>query len=113
MKRPVRNALAIVMLVLLAQAPMALSAHGGDDHARARQALLSGEILSLRQVLERIGNEYPGEPVEIDFDNDDGRYIYKIKLLQPAGSILKMRIDAATGQVIKVKGRGIERRGKD
>jgi hypothetical protein len=81
------------------------------DHERARKALLSGEVLSLRQVLDMVAREYPGEPVEIEFEQDDGLYVYEIKLLQPSGSILKMKIDATSGKVIKVKGRDIERRG--
>jgi len=78
------------------------------DHDQARQALLAGKVLSLRQVLDRVEKDYPGEPVEIEFEDEDDAYLYKIKLLQPAGTILKLRVDARTGEVIGVKGRGIE-----
>ena len=108
-----RKVLAMTLAALLALAPVAGNTHGDKDHDRARRALMSGEVLSLRQVLDRIGREYPGEPVEIEFEEDDGRYVYEIKLLQPAGSVLKMKVDAATGKVIKVKGRHIERRSDD
>jgi len=108
-----RKALAFALVALLALAPLAGNTRGDTDHDRARQALMSGEVLSLRQVLDLIGREYPGEPIEIEFEEDDGLYIYEIKLLQPAGSVLKMKVDAATGKVIKVKGRGIERRSDD
>ncbi|WP_233214149.1 PepSY domain-containing protein [Pollutimonas nitritireducens] len=105
--------LAAVMLVSLAGIPGTAHAHEHLDHDRARQALISGEVLSLRQVLDLVGREYPGEPVEIEFEHDDGLYVYEIKLLQPGGTIVKMKVDAATGTIIKIKGRGIERRSND
>lgn len=104
---------AMALAGLLALSPLAGHTREHKDHDRARQALMSGEVLSLRQVLDLVAREYPGDPVEIEFEQDDGLYVYEIKLLQPAGSILKMKVDAATGKVIKVKGRDIERKKDD
>ncbi len=103
-------ALTLVALLALVLVPLAGNTHGHEDHDRARQALVSGEVLSLRQVLDIIAAKYPGEPIEIEFEDDDDLYVYEIKLLQPAGSVLKIKVDARTGEVIKVKGRGIEKR---
>lgn len=97
----------------LVLAPLTGSSREYKDHDHARRALLSGEVLSLRQVLDLVERKYPGEPVEIEFEQDDGLYLYEIKLLQPAGTILKLKVDAATGKVLKVKGRDIERRKTD
>jgi Predicted membrane protein len=101
----------MLLAVVLGLLPAIGHTDGHKDHDRARKALLSGEVLSLRQVLDIVAREYPGEPVEIEFERDDEVYVYEIKLLQPSGSILKMKVDAANGKVIKVKGRDIERRG--
>ena len=79
-----------------------------DDHDRARQALLAGKVLSLRDVLDKVMADYPGEPVEIEFEEDDGVYEYEIKLLQPAGNIIKLKVDASTGEVIGLKGRSVQ-----
>lgn len=109
---PLRHAVPVMLLaVVLGLLPAIGHTDGHKDHDRARKALLSGEVLSLRQVLDIVAREYPGEPVEIEFERDDEVYVYEIKLLQPSGSILKMKVDAANGKVIKVKGRDIERRG--
>jgi hypothetical protein len=75
------------------------------DHEDARRALLSGEVLSLRQVLDIVAREYPGEPVEVEFERDDGIYLYELKVLQPSGRIVKMKVDAASGKIISVKAR--------
>lgn len=105
--------LVAILAALLTLPPMLGYARDHKDHERARKALMSGEVLSLRQVLDIVTREYPGEPVEIEFEDEDDFYIYEIKLLQPAGSVLKMKVDATTGKVIKVKGRDIERRNDD
>ena len=113
--RPARRGAIYLLLAAVVAAPLAFLPTLGvadehKDHDRARNALLSGEVLSLRQVLDVVSREYPGEPVEIEFEDDDGIYVYEIKLLQPSGSVLKMKVDAKSGTVIKVKGRNIERR---
>lgn len=79
--------------------------HHRSDHEEARRALLSGEVLSLRQVLDVVARDYPGEPIEIEFEHDDGMYLYELKLLQASGRIIKMKVDAATGKIISVKAR--------
>ncbi|ROT45770.1 PepSY domain-containing protein [Pusillimonas sp. NJUB218] len=84
-----------------------------NDQDRARQALLAGKVLPLRVVLDKVESQYPGDPVEIEFEEDDGLYLYEIKLLQSAGNIIKLKVDAQTGEIIRVKGRGIERKGAD
>ena len=48
----------------------------------AREALQQGQVLPLRQVLDKVErvNTRPG--TKIEFERDDGRYVYEIRLLQ-------------------------------
>lgn len=103
----------IALAAPLVLVPFTGVAHGGkndppnrSDHEAARRALLSGEVLSLRQVLDIVAREYPGEPVEIEFEHEDGMYLYELKLLQATGRIIKMKVDASTGAILSVKARG-------
>lgn len=96
---------------LLAFSVMPSVGRADDDQDRARQALLAGKVLPLRVVLDKVESQYPGDPVDIEFEEDDGIYLYEIKLLQSAGNIIKLKVDAQSGEIIRVKGRGIERRG--
>lgn len=106
------SALLLAVLLFALALPMAVFADDDDDPGRARQALQAGKVLPLRAVLDRVAVDYPGEPVEVDFEEDDGIYQYEIKLLQPAGNIIKLKVDASTGEVIGLKGRGIQFKGK-
>ncbi len=84
------------------------AAGAGDDHARARAAREAGEIVSLRAILDRVEAEFTGSPVEIELDDEDGRWIYKVKLLVLSGAIVKLEYDARDGRLLRVKGRGAE-----
>ena len=110
----------IATLAVLALAFGAVSAgtavsadgHRPDDHELARQALERGQVLPLRTVLERIEREYQGQVLKVEFERDDGRFIYEIRLLQADGRMAKLKVDAVDGRVLEVK-RKEERKDKD
>jgi len=76
-----------------------------QDHDVARHALEAGEILSLRQVLERIEREHRGEVLEVELEHEDQRWVYEVKMLRRDGGINKLLIDARDGSLLGVKGR--------
>ena len=81
--------------------------HAGErDHDLARQALQQGQVLPLRTVLDKIEREYQGQVLKIEFEHDDGRYIYEIRLLQKDGRMAKLEVDAVDGRVLKIKRKG-------
>lgn len=93
-------------LLLLAWAPvLPLPAAAGDkvDHERARAAVQAGEVLPLATLLERLQRTHPGQVLELELEREDGRWIYELKLLQTDGQLLKLEVDAATGQVLELK----------
>jgi Peptidase propeptide and YPEB domain len=79
------------------------SGRGGKDHERARDALRSGAVLPLATLVEQLKLSHPGQVLEVEFDREDGRLIYEVKLLHANGQLLKLEVDAATGQVLKVR----------
>jgi uncharacterized membrane protein YkoI len=101
-----RHPLSLLTLALVLA--FAAAAGAGDDHARARAAREAGEIVALRAILDRVEAEFTGSPVEIELDDEDGRWIYKVKLLTPAGAIVKLEYDARDGRLLRIKGRGAE-----
>ena len=100
--RPVRLLAVAVVLACAA------AAAADDDHARARAAREAGEIVSLQAILDRVHAEFNGSPVEIELDDDDGRFIYKVKLLAPGGAIVKLEYDARDARLLRAKGRGAD-----
>lgn len=79
----------------------------GSDHDRARQATEAGEVLPLHTILERVQRDHPGQVLDVELDRSDDqglvRWVYKIKLLQRGGALVKLKVDARSGAVISQK----------
>src|SRR5437867_10520159 len=85
-----------------------VAAGADDDHARAKAARDAGQIVSLRAILDRVEAEFTGSPVEIELDDEDGRFIYKVKLLALSGAIVNLEYDARDARLLRAKSRGAD-----
>ncbi len=102
LRRPfVLMALAVAAATAGPAAQAAERGHG--DHDLARQALERGQVLPLRTVLEKVEREYQGQVLKVEFEHDDGRFIYEIRLLQQDGRMAKLKSDAVDGRVLQIK----------
>src|SRR5262245_557966 len=82
---------------------------GGGRRSRPRPGRPRGRPDRLPQaILDRVHAEFTGHPVEIELDDDDGRFIYKVKLLAPGGAIVKLEYDARDARLLRAKGRGAD-----
>ena len=104
-RRPAHTLPSLLCAALLAAGSG--TAIAGDDHDRARQAVEAGQILPLRTILERVERNYPGQviDVELERDRDSAQWVYKIKLLQSGGALIRLKVDARDGSVLGQKGR--------
>lgn len=98
-----------ISLLLTASAFLALPLGGWadsprvHDHDRARAALQAGEVLPLTEILARVGRTHPGQVLEVELERDDGVWIYELKLLQGDGLLVKLKVDARDGTVVRQK----------
>jgi uncharacterized membrane protein YkoI len=83
----------------------AVTASADADHERARAAREAGKIVSLQAILDRVQSEFKGSLLEVELDDDDGRWIYKVELLAPDGVKVKLEYDARDGRLLQVKQR--------
>lgn len=97
---PVGPAILLCMCLLASHASRA---SGQDDQERARLALEAGELLPLPVLLDRVGREHPGQVMEVELESESGRWIYEMKLLDKGGSLIKLKLDAKDGTLIKSK----------
>lgn len=89
----------------LALAVLPVRADREHDQDRARAAVQAGQALPLKTVLARLEREAPGQVLDVELEQKDGRWIYEIKLLQPGGRLVKLEVDAATAEVLRRKER--------
>ena len=104
-----RKLLAALLPALLAL-PLSGLARSELDQDRARAALQAGEILPLTTILTRLAQTQQGQVLEVELERKDGRWLYEIKLLQPGGGLLRLELDARSGEVLRQKSRGTDAR---
>lgn len=74
-----------------------------DDHDRAWQARARGEVLPLRQILSLTAERVPGRVAEVELENEDGVWIYEIRIISTRGRLVGVHLDARTGKVMKIE----------
>ncbi|MXN63622.1 peptidase M4 [Stappia sp. GBMRC 2046] len=72
-----------------------------SDHERARHALEKGEVRPLADILDSVGGDLGGKLVGVDFEREDGRYVYEFKVITPSGRLREVYVDANTAQILK------------
>lgn len=89
--------------VCLVAALVALPRAWGHDHDqdRVRDAVRAGEVMPFDALRERLRKSHPGDVLELELERERGRWIYEVKLLQPDGRIVKLEVDARSGEVLR------------
>ncbi|HYD75181.1 PepSY domain-containing protein [Ramlibacter sp.] len=95
--------LLVAALALGAGPSAAWAGRHDDDHDRARAALQAGDVLPLDRVLQQVAQTHPGQVMAVELEREHERWVYELKLLQPGGALLKLEVDAKTGEVLRRK----------
>jgi uncharacterized membrane protein YkoI len=76
------------------------------DHEQARQAMVRGDVLPLKRVMEHLERQRSGGHIlEVELEQDGGRWVYEIKQLEAGGQLVKVKLNAQTGELLEVKQR--------
>jgi len=102
--------LSIMMMSGLSQADSGKTKWEDADlsYDQARRALSRGEILPIERLLERVKAQLPGQVLELEFEREDGRWVYEMKIIDADGRLLDAYFDAKSGDLISVDGRQSE-----
>jgi uncharacterized membrane protein YkoI len=83
-----------------------------DDHDRARAVLKAGEIRPLREIMGSVQMRCGGHVIEAELEEGsrDGHriWLYQLRLMMPHGDVLRLDVDAATKEILNIKGRGAD-----
>lgn len=75
-----------------------------DDQNEARQAVTRGDATALRDILRKVKKKYDGEIVHVGLRKVSNGLVYVIKLIDPSGKLLVLRVDAKNGAVLREQG---------
>ena len=94
----------LLFATLSALIGVATVAHGSEpDHEAARALREAGEILPLEKVLDTAFAQHTGQVLEIELEQEDGRFVYEVEILDDAGVVWKMFLDARTGEMLETE----------
>ncbi|WP_232415407.1 MULTISPECIES: PepSY domain-containing protein [Methylotenera] len=74
-----------------------------EDYQLAKKLREKGEILPLERILTFARAKKAGEVLETEFEKKNGRYIYEVEILDAKGQVWELKLDAKTGQLIKIE----------
>lgn len=98
---------ALALLVSLATAGLLLFHAGdslaGDDAQKARALSQRGDILPLERIAGHVRAARPGKLIDIELEQKHGRWIYEAEVLDDAGRVWELKLDARTGSVLKME----------
>lgn len=110
MKKPIFTG--AIALIVVVSAPFIVFARPNSetlqmlaklDADEARELKQSGKILSLEDIIARVQKDYPGQIIEIELDEEKDRFVYDIEVVGEEGVVIELRLDAATGEVLRYK----------
>ena len=108
-RRRRRRRVACLLGIALVLTPGALRADEKDHRREIRKAVEAGEVVPLRDLLERIREEFQGRVIKAELERESrgGRkhWVYEIRVLTSEGNVLKLEYDAETMELIRARGR--------
>lgn len=73
------------------------------DQALARKLRAAGTILPLETIAAKAQAAKAGELLEAELDHEHGRYIYEVEILDSAGQVWELKLDAGTAELLKLE----------
>ena len=73
------------------------------DQALARQLRAAGTILPLETIVAKAQAAKAGELLEAELDHDHDHYIYEVEILDSAGQVWELKLDAGTAELLKLE----------
>ncbi len=100
------SALVIKILITVAVSLcllMSQSLKADSDSERARLLQQQGTILPLEQVVTAAMAIKSGQILETELEEDDGRFIYELEILDEVGQVWELELDATTAELIELE----------
>lgn len=94
----------IAAATLMIVAPARADSDDARDQEIARQALSEGRIKPLAEITEIVKPLLPGTILGVELEIEDGgRIVYEFDVIDKAGKLKEVDVDAATGIILKVE----------
>ncbi|MDR0246804.1 MAG: PepSY domain-containing protein [Burkholderiales bacterium] len=82
---------------------MATPVAASHDHDEALQAVKSGEIRPLAEILNIVRDKLPGEVVRTELERKEGQWVYEIRVIDNKGKLFEVYVDARSGEIKRMR----------
>jgi uncharacterized membrane protein YkoI len=89
-----------MMGLTIVLSPVALAGRDLDQN-EARRLMLSGQIRPLSELILLHPERLSGHLLDVELEEEDGRLVYEIEVLDKDGVVREFYLDASSGAVIK------------
>jgi len=97
-----QSTLALLTLALVAGLVTASGpTRADDDHERAREAVVRGEVLPLDAVLALVPLRAGERLLDAELEREGGRWVYELELISADGRVREVELDARDGRWIE------------
>lgn len=59
--------------------------------------------ISMMDALKKAQEKYPGKPIEVELEEEDGYLVYKVEIVGSDKSIMELSVDAGTGAILQME----------
>lgn len=84
-----------------------LPASADEDWRKLHEEVQAGRIKPLGEILDGLLQDWKGQVIDVEFEEEDGRRLYEIELLGSEGQVVEFEVDAVTGELIGIEGNNI------
>jgi uncharacterized membrane protein YkoI len=94
-----------MLLGIASTAVLSIAAARAESHDQdaVRQAVESGEISPLADILAAVRGRLPGEVVGVEIETEKGHWIYEFRVLDGKGRLFEVYVDARSGAIDQTK----------
>jgi len=102
MSRRMRGGVVACCLLVLAVCCLPGAGARDRDQDRALRLRREGAILPLETLVGKIMERYPAARLlEVELDEEHGRYVYEVEVLTVQGVVRELELDAGDGRILK------------
>lgn len=87
---------AALVVGTISQAPVA--ADSDLDAETVREWVEAGRVLPLEELLARHRKRIPGRLLDLEVENEHGRIVYELEMVDEAGRVQEIYLDAQSGE---------------